>query len=169
MRVNIDFDTLNPQDLAALRRVFEQDGDDAAPARKRAPKPVTPISGSPDAAPGDKVIDPVKQQDAPAAQTAAAPAATVETVAATTGIKLADDTPDVVKVLLNQVDRETLGTAILRCSKTVAEGGRGRDVAVGIIEKYRPAGNTDKPKLGILLAKDYPAVAKDVLAAYAAA
>jgi len=159
MRVSIDLDTAVEHDREILARLFSLDG--AAPKPQKKPKPVEPV-GNPDA-------------EKPAASSASVaentPAAeTVVETAAPKAVTLKADAPaEIVKLAASPTDKEVLGKAILKCSKPVEEGGRTRAVAVGFLEKFRPAGFTEPlVKVGVIDSKKYGELAALILNEYRA-
>jgi hypothetical protein len=167
MKVTIDFDDTQQGDLDALHRIFGGVEIASKPAKrsaKRATKPTEPVAGNPDMlSKGDETAV-INKADLAAAVAQAELTSETEAEA----VSLPDNAPKEIIALLRKVDKETIGQAILKMSKTLEEGGRGRDVAVAILEQFRPKGNTETlVKVRHVSASDYPAIAKLVLEAYA--
>lgn len=156
--------TIEVESVEELHRVVAALGAPAAapasePAKgKRAPKPVEPVKGNPDE-PGETP---------PATPAPSAPASPAPAVELPKSVR--EDAPEEIKNLVAKpTDVETIGKAILKASKPVAEGGRTRAVAVGILEKFRPAGFTEKlVKVRDIPASEHPKLVALILAEYAA-
>ena len=149
MRVTFDLDTSNPHDDATFLRLLAALGVDTEP-----------VKGNPDeaslggAAGGGKT-------ELVAAEAKAAEAKAVAL--------RADAPPEIVKLAASPADKATLGNAVLKACKPLDEGGRTRPVVIAILEKFRPAGNTDQPlKMGAIDKANYPALAALILAEYKA-
>jgi len=145
MKVLIELNTADHGDVATLDRFFGTAPVEAPAKGKRAAKPVEAVAVNPDKQPEPVAV----VQEAPPV------------------VQLREDAPDKIVALLTKQDKATLGEAVLKSSKPVAEGGLGRDVIVALLEKYRPAGYTEKlVKLGAVEVKNYPAVIAAILDGY---
>jgi hypothetical protein len=169
MKVNIDFDTTNLHDLAALQRVFESgDAPPVAPAKPaKAPKPVTPVAGNPDEKPSAPTGNVSTEGNAPSPNAKSAP------VAENAPANLRADAPAEIVKLSNlpadkPVDATVLGNAILKAAKPEAEGGLTRPVVVALLEKFRPAGYTEVMKTGKVEPKNYAELRGLILDGYKA-
>jgi hypothetical protein len=135
-------------------------GEPSKPGKKA--KPTEPVKGNPD---GEQApaSEPAKETPPAAQQQAAQPASEPAKV------KLKPDAPaEIVALQAKPGDRETVGKALLKACKPVAEGGLSREVALGLTEKFRPAGNTEKlVKVGMIPNEQLPALSALVLAEYA--
>jgi hypothetical protein len=151
LKINIELDTANADDVATLGRLFGATAAAATADVKPRKKPTTPVAGNPDA------------------EVPATPAVVVETVAAVTPVKLKADAPaEIVALQAKPADRDTVGKALLKACKPVEEGGLSREVALGLTEKFRPAGNTEKlVRVGMIPNEQLAALSALVLAEYA--
>jgi hypothetical protein len=162
LKINIELDTANADDVATLDRLFGVPASE--PPAKKPRKPTEPVKGNPD-------VEAPQHPGQAAAHAAVEAAAAVEakTVAAVTPVKLKADAPaEIVALQSNPADRDVVGKALLKACKPVAEGGLSREVALSLTEQFRPAGNTEKlVKVGMIPNGQLAALAALVLAEYA--
>jgi hypothetical protein len=153
MKITIEYDNID-QLMTISRQLAGVTAEPVATATKRTKKAPEPVTGNPDA-PVTTVT--ATASDAP---NTAAPVAIV------------DDAPaEIVKLIKSagSITKAILGDAVLKCCKERAEGGRGRATMIAILEKFRPAGNTDKVlKLGAVDPSSYSAIADAILQEYTA-
>jgi len=144
LKITIELDLANERDAATYLALAEHAlGGEVDVKATRKKKPTTPVAGNPDAPPATGATAAEATADKPREAAPAAPVAPVEP-------KVRDTAPDEIKALVGKSDRETVGKAVLKAAKPVAEGGLTRAVVVPILEKLAGVEPGTAVKMGMV-------------------